>query len=85
MGKMYTIFTNDLPLVLKEAHISTQVFQQYTCSRLQFMTSSVLNRELKVEWISGNEIVLNVSKTNCIVFGTNCCSRAKQTLNLYIN
>lgn len=37
------------------------------------------------EWISGNKIVLNVSKTNYIVFGSYYFLGAKPTLNLYIN
>lgn len=71
---LYSIFTNDLPLTLKNTKILMYADDltidpaESTADELR----SVLNHELQtvVEWITNNKLVLNVSKTKSIVFGT---------------
>lgn len=71
---LFSIYTNDLPLVLKKAKIamyaddSTIYSSQATIEELQ----NVLMEELKavLEWVTNNKLVLNVGKTKGIVFGT---------------
>ena len=38
-----------------------------------------------VDWINNNKLILNVSKINCIVIGTNHSLSPKSKLNLTIN
>ncbi len=49
--------------------------------------SSVLNQELQaiVEWITNNKLVLNISKTNSIVFGSKTMLMNEPKLKLYVN
>lgn len=72
-----SIFTNELPLTLKNAKISMHA-DDSTISTAESTTDelkSVLNQELKtvVEWIRNDKLVLNVSKTkkHCI-WDKNC-------------
>ena len=39
----------------------------------------------KVDWIKNNKLILNASKTNCIIIGTNHSLCSKPKLNLTIN
>lgn len=72
---LYSIFTNDFPLVLKTAQItmyaddSTIYLAESTIENL----NKNLNDEIKtvVEWIDSNQLILNVSKTTCMVTGSN--------------
>lgn len=47
---------------------------------------SVLNKELQsvVEWVTANKLVLNVSKTKSIVFGTKNLLMNESNLSLYV-
>lgn len=71
---LYSIFTNDLPLTLKDAKISMYADDStiYIAKPTIDELSSVLNQELKavVTWITNNKLVLNTAKTNSIVLGT---------------
>ena len=64
----YTIFTNDMPLVLNESYISMYADDStiYTSASTANELNTVLNSELQsvVEWIKNNKLVLNISKTN---------------------
>ena len=71
---LFSIFTNDLPLVLKMTKMamyaddSTMWFEEEEAKQL----TKVLNAEVtKVsEWVRDNKLVLNIAKTKCMVFGS---------------
>ena len=50
-------------------------------------SSATLNKNLQFvsEWVARNKLVLNISKTKSIVFGTNHSLNPKPQLNLVIN
>ncbi len=83
---LYSIFTNDLPLVLKEASIgmyaddSTICASTFTISEL----NTVLEDELRAvsDWVDSNKLVLNVFKTNRIVFGSQHFIRSNPEIKL---
>ena len=68
---LYSIFTNDLPLVLTKANIS--MYADDSTIYLAAATVDDLNKKLAsetakvVDWINKNKLILNVSKTNCII------------------
>ena len=86
---LYSIFTNDLPLVLTKANIS--MYADDSTIYLAAATVDDLNEKLAsetanvVDWINKNKLILNVSKTNCIVLGTNHLLSSKPVLNIAIN
>ena len=86
---LYSIFTNDLPLTLKDAKISMYADDPtiYIAKPTIDELSSVLNQELPavVTWITHNKLVLNTAKTNSIVFGTKTMLTNKLKLRLYVN
>ena len=49
--------------------------------------TETLNKELQsvVEWVASKELVLNISKTKSIVFGTNHSLSSRPQLNLVMN
>ena len=49
--------------------------------------TETLNKELQsvLKWVASNKLALNISKTKCIVFGTNHSLRARPQLNLVWN
>jgi hypothetical protein len=49
--------------------------------------TETLNKELQsvLEWVASNKLVLNVSKTKCIVFGINHSVSSRPQLNLVMN
>lgn len=70
---VYSIFTNDLPSVLDKARVIMYADDSTMCSAAltyQELTD-VLSIELRTvaEWVSKNKLVLNISKTKCMVFG----------------
>ena len=70
----YSIFTNNLPLTLKDAKISMYADDStiYIAKPTTDELNSVLNQELQavVTWITNNKFVLYAAKTNSNVFGT---------------
>ena len=38
-----------------------------------------------LEWVASNKLIMNISKTKCIVFGTNNFKRPRPQLNLLMN
>lgn len=86
---LYTIFTNDLPLVINDANIAMYADDStiYTSALTANDLNTALEVELRsvVEWVKRNKLVLNVAKTNCIVFGSNHTIRSNPVLNLTIN
>ena len=49
--------------------------------------TTILNRELDIigKWIFENKLILNISKTKSIVFGSNHSLRREPELKLFIN
>ncbi len=86
---LYFIFTNDLPLVLKDAKSimfaddTTVYASATTCAD----RTAILNSELDFieKWILENKLILNTSKTKSIVFGSNYSLRSEPELKLFIN
>jgi hypothetical protein len=54
---------------------------------LRHSGAPTLNKELQLvsEWVAGNKLVLNISKTKSIVFWTNISLNPKPQLNLVMN
>ena len=69
---LFSIFTNDLPLALNKACVSMYADDSsiYTSATT---ANETINKELQsdLEWVASNKLVLNISKTKNIVFGTN--------------
>lgn len=86
---LFSIFTNDLPQVCKSACVCMYADDSTLYKSAQTMAeiTSVLNKELQLvyEWITNNKMVLNISKTKSIVFGTKYSLRSKPQLNLSLN
>lgn len=86
---LFSIFTNDLPLVCKNACVSMYADDStlYTSARTVEEINSVLNKELQLvfNWVSENKLVLNISKTKSIVFGSKHSLRSKPQLSLVLN
>lgn len=59
----------------------------YVAAKTVEEVNMILNSELHsvVEWIRRNRLVLNVSKTNCITFGSNYTLKCEPLLNILIN
>ena len=59
----------------------------YTSATTVSEITATLNIELQLvsEWVARNKLVLNISKTKSIVFGTNHSLNPKPQLNLVIN
>ena len=72
---LFSIFTNDLPLALNKACISMYADDStiYASENTANEVTETLNKELQsvLEWVASNKLVLNISKTKSIVFGTN--------------
>ena len=58
----------------------------YTSATTATEMTATLNKELQLvsEWVARNKLVLNISKTKSIVFGTNHSLNHKPQLNLII-
>ena len=86
---LFSIFTNDLPLVIQESTLvlyaddSTLYYSASTCCKLK----SVLSQDLKavVNWVTANRLVLNLSKTVSIVFGSRHNVASQPMLDLQIS
>lgn len=59
----------------------------YTSTRTTNELDTVLNGELQavVEWVKRNKLIPNVSKTNCILFGSSHIISSNPQLNIRIN
>ena len=85
---LFSIYKNDLPLVLRKAKIamyaddSTIYSSQSTVQELEI----VLMEELKsvIEWVTNNKLVLNISKTKSIIFGTRYMLLNEPRLNIVV-
>ncbi|XDV54562.1 hypothetical protein PO909_022822 [Leuciscus waleckii] len=85
---LFSIYINDLPLVLRKAKIamyaddSTIYSSQSTVQELE----NVLMEELKpvIEWVTNNKLVLNISQTKSILFGTRYMLLNEPRLNIVV-
>lgn len=86
---LFSIFLNDLPLVLDKSQIAMYVDYAtiYAAGSTTEIVNEVLERELKsvVGWVTCNNLVLNVGKTKSILIGSRYQLRPEPKLNLYIN
>ena len=59
----------------------------YTSATTPTEMTATLNKELQLlsEWVASNKLVLNISKTKIIVFGTNHSLNPKPQLHLVMN
>ena len=73
--QLFSIFTNDLPLALCKACVSMYADNStvYASAKTANEVTETLNKQLQsvLEWVASNKLVLNISKTKSIVFGSN--------------
>jgi hypothetical protein len=86
---LFSIFTNDMPLTLSKASVSMYLDDStlYTSATTATEMTATLNKELQLvsEWVARNRLVLNISKTKSLVFGTNHSLNPEPQLNLVMN
>ena len=86
---LISIFTNDLPLALNKACVSMYADDStiYPSATTDIEVTETLNKQLQsvLEWVANNKLVLNISKTKSIVFGTNHSFISRPRLNLEMN
>ena len=83
---LFSIFTNDLPYVLEQTKVvmyaddSTMFCAASTCKEL----TDVLCKELQIvsDWVEDNKLLLNITKTKCMVIGTRRRLARDSCLNL---
>ena len=84
-----SIVTNDLPLALNKACVSKYADDStiYASATTANEVTETINKELQsvLEWVASNKLVLNISKTKSIVFGTNHSLSSRPELNLIMN
>jgi hypothetical protein len=78
-----------MPLAINQARVSMFADDStlYTSVTTATEMTATLNKELQLvsEWVARNKLVLNISKTKSILFGTNNSLTPKPQLNLVIN
>jgi hypothetical protein len=86
---VFSILTNDLPLALNKACVSMYADDStiYVLATTANEVTETLNMELQsvLEYVVSNKLVLNISETKSIVFGTNHSLRSRPQLNLVMN
>lgn len=86
---LYSIFTNDLPSAIQNAKVVMYADDTsiYTSAKTSAELTQVLNRVLGTieRWVKQNKLVLNISKTKSIVFGSSHSLSRDPALNLCIN
>ena len=86
---LFYIFTNDLPLALNKACVSMYADDStiYPSATTANEVTETLNEELQsvLERVASNKLVLNISNTKSIVFGTNHSLSSRPQLNLVMN
>jgi hypothetical protein len=72
---LFSIFTNDLPLALNKVCVSMNADDStiYLSATTANLVTETLNKELQsvLEWVTSYKLVLNISETKTIIFGTN--------------
>ena len=78
-----------MPLTLSKARVSMYVDNStlYTSATALSEMTATLNKELQLvsEWVTRNKLLLSISKTKIVVFGTNHSLNPKPQLNLVLN
>lgn len=71
---LFSIFSNDMPYILRKATLTmfaddtTLYYAAPTCSELNQVLSCEISK--LYNWIKTNKLVLNISKTMSIIFGS---------------
>lgn len=86
---LYSIFTNDFPLILNKAQMvmyadDTTIYLAEP-SIMDLNTNLKEEMELVIKWINSNGLILNVSKTHGMVIGTKYTLCSNPKLDLTIN
>lgn len=85
---LYSIFTNDLPSVVKHSTLVMYADDStmYCAANSSDELGEVISNELErvYEWITVNKLVLNISKTKSILFGSRHKLATKPKLELYV-
>ena len=86
---LFSIFINDLPLALNKACESMYADDStiFASAITANEVTETLNKEVQsvLEWMASNKLVVNISKTKIIVFGTNHSLTARPQLNMVMN
>jgi hypothetical protein len=86
---LFSNFTNDMPLALIKASVSMYADDStpYTSATTATEMTATLIKELQLasKWVERNKLVLNISKTKSIVFGTNHSLNLEPQLHLVMN
>ena len=86
---MYSIFTNDLPQVLRSANLSMYADDTtvYASAKTAEELTVILNRELSSigKWVLEKKMVLNLANRKSIIFGSNHSLRAEPEFRLCID
>lgn len=86
---LYTIFTNDLPLCVKDVNIvmyADDTTLYWAATSEQSVTETLSSALTDVNnWVQHNQLVLNIAKTKSIVFGSRHRLVNNPVLNLSIN
>lgn len=83
---LFSIFTNDLPLVLQHATMAIYADDTtlFASAQTDCQLNNILNDELALvtQWIRANKLVVNVKKTKCMVVGTKHLLKTTPMLHL---
>ncbi len=86
---LYSIFVNDMPYVLRNAGIvmyadDTTIFASASSTE---QVNKTLQYELTLisDWVTANKLKLSISKTKCMVLGSNYSLRSDQKLVLSLH
>ena len=86
---LFSIFINDLPLVLDQTKMAIYADDStlWSADPLINNINIILDRELQwvANWVSDNKLVLNIAKTKSILIGSKHQLEAKPKLNLFID
>ena len=86
---LVSIFTNDMPLALSKASVPMYADDStlYTTATTVTEITATLNKELQfiLECVASNKLVLNISMTKRILFGTNHSLNPKPQIRIEMN
>lgn len=86
---LFSIFTNDMPYILSKATLTmfaddtTLYYAAPTCSELNQVLSCEISK--LYNWIKTNKLVLNISKTMSIIFGSKYRLSDNPKINIQVN
>ena len=86
---LFSVFTNDMPYAISKANLTMYADDStlYYAAPTSVELSQVLSSELSIiyEWIKNNKLILNISKTMSIIFGSNYRLSNNPKINLQID